>query len=298
MRALFAFIRLARLPFLLGGFAAFALGAAVARFDGHPLDAGTYLFGQLIVTSFHLMVHFENDYFDQATDALTTRTAWSGGSGVISGAELPQNVALVAGRACRLIGLTATIVAIVGGNTALGGVGIAIMCFAWFYSVPPVRLLARGLGELDAVFVVAVLVPLAGYTAFARGVGPHVLLAIVPGAFAMFAMMLSVEIPDARADGLTGKRNLVVRWGVAYAAIVARTFATFAVMALIAIAGGTFAPPAFAYLAILPPAIAAGGYAVPHLIAQVEWATIPFLGVAMFGLTTCAMVAITVCGWR
>jgi 1,4-dihydroxy-2-naphthoate octaprenyltransferase len=298
VRALGAFIRLARLPFLLGGFVAFALGAAVARFDGHPLDWGTYLFGQLIVTSFHLMVHFDNDYFDQESDSITTRTAWSGGSGVISGDELPQNVALFAGRGCQMIGLVATIEAIFVGNIALGIVGIAIMFFAWFYSVPPVRLLERGLGELDGVLVVSVLVPLAGYTAFAHGIGPHVLLAILPGACAMFAMMLSVEIPDAPADRITGKRNLVVRWGVAYAAIVARTFATFAVMTLILIAGGTFAPPVLAYLAIIPPALVAGAYATPHLVAHLEWATIPFLGVAIFGLTTAAMAVITVCGWR
>ncbi len=52
--------------------------------------------------------------------------------------------------------------------------------------------------------------------------------------FAMFAMMLSVEIPDAAADAATGKRNLVVRWGVESAAIAARTFASGAVLLLLA----------------------------------------------------------------
>ena len=297
MQRLRAFIALARLPFLFGGFAGFALGAAVARHDGFALDWRAYAWGQLLVTSFHLMVHFANDYFDQAGDALTTRTAWSGGSGVLAAGELPPWVALAAALACVAIGFAALGQVAVSGNLALLLTGVAIAGLAWFYSAPPLRLLARGLGELDAVAVVAVLVPLAGYATFAHAIDAHALLATVPGAFAMVAMMLSVEIPDAVADRQTGKRTLVVRWGVAYAAIAARTFASGAVCLLLLLGSMIFNPPAVAYLAIVPVAVVAGGYAVPHLIAQYAWATIPFLGVAIYALTTLAAIAI-VCGSR
>lgn len=292
MRRLRAFVRLARLPFLFGGFAGFALGAIVARYDGHAIDWRAYAWGQLLVTSFHLMVHFANDYFDQATDALTTRTAWSGGSGVLAAGDLPPRVALIAAFVCIACGLVATAHVLIAGNVVLALTGLAILALAWCYSAPPARLLARGLGELDTVAVVGVLVPCAGYAAIAGAVGAHVLIAVLPGAFAMFAMMLSVEIPDAVADAATQKRTLVVRWGVAYAAIVARTFATGAVCVLMLVASMTFAPPALAYLALIPPAIVAGAYAVPHLIAHLAFATIPFLGVALFAITTCAMIAI------
>jgi len=292
VRSVLAFIRLARLPFLFGGFAAFALGAIVARFDGHALDPRSYLLGQFLVTSFHLMVHFDNDYHDQASDALTTRTAWSGGSGVLVTNELSPRVALWASRVCIGVGLAFTANAFFGGNLALAAIGIAIFFLASSYSLPPIRLLARGLGELDAVAVVAVLVPLAGYATFARTIGPHALLATIPGAIAMFGMMLSVEIPDARADAATGKRNLVVRWGVAYAAIVARTFATFAPLAVLLVTSAAFAPPVYAYLAVIPIALVALAYTAPHLVAHLAFATIPFLGVALFGLTTCATLAI------
>jgi 1,4-dihydroxy-2-naphthoate octaprenyltransferase len=294
VRRLRAFITLARLPFLFGGFAGFALGAAVARHDGYALDWRAYVWGQILVTAFHLMVHFANDYFDQASDALTTRTAWSGGSGVLAANELPPWVALAAAFGCVAIGFAALARIAVGGNLALVLVGIAIAVLAWCYSAPPLRLLARGLGELDAVAVVAVLVPLAGYATFAHATGEHALLATIPGAFAMVAMMLSVEIPDAPADAQTGKRTLVVRWGVAYAAIAARTFASGAVCLLLLLGSAIFNPPAVAYLAIIPAALVAGGYAVPHLIAQYAWATIPFLGVAIYALTTLAALALVV----
>jgi 1,4-dihydroxy-2-naphthoate octaprenyltransferase len=293
VRRLRAFITLARLPFLFGGFAGFALGAAVARHDGYALDWRAYVWGQLLVTAFHLMVHFANDYFDQATDALTDRTAWSGGSGVLAAGALPPWVALAAAFGCVAIGFAAVARSAVAGNLALVLIGIAIAVLAWFYSAPP-RLLARGLGELDAVAVVAVLVPLAGYAAFAHTIGTRALLATVPGAFAMVAMMLSVEIPDAPADAQTGKRTLVVRWGVAYASIAARTFASGSVCLLILLGSTIFNPPAGAYLAIVPAALVAGGYAVPHLIAHYAWATIPFLGVAIYALTTLAALALVV----
>jgi 1,4-dihydroxy-2-naphthoate polyprenyltransferase len=286
-----AFIRLARPAFLIGGFAGFALGAAVARFDGYALDWRAYLWGQLIVTSFHLMVHFANDYFDRETDTLATCTPWSGGSGVLPSGALSPSVALVAARACAAIGLAATLRAALAGDLCLALVGVAIGGLAWAYSAPPLRLLARGLGELDTVAVVALLVPLAGYAAFAHVLGAHALLATVPGACAMFAMMLAVEIPDVAADTAAGKRNLVVRWGVASAAIAARTFASSAVL-LVLLVGMGFAAPTPAFIAVIPVAIVAAAFAAPQYVAHLSFATFPFLGVALYGLTTCAGVVI------
>ncbi|MGA2395774.1 MAG: prenyltransferase [Candidatus Lustribacter sp.] len=292
MRRAAAFVRLARPAFLLGGFAGFGLGAAVARFDGRALEWSAYLWGQLIVTAFQLMVHFANDYFDQETDALTTRTAWSGGSGVLPAGALAAPVALAAARACASIGAVAVLHAAFTGNLWLAFTGAAIGVLAWAYSAPPWRLLARGLGELDTVVVVALLVPLAGYATFARGFSAPALLATIPGLCAMFAMMLAVEMPDVRADAATGKRTLVVRWGIASAAIVARTFASSAVLLVLLIDGRVFAAPPVAYIALLPAAIVAAAFAAPQYVAHLEFATFPFLGVALYGLTACAGIVI------
>jgi 1,4-dihydroxy-2-naphthoate octaprenyltransferase len=292
VRQVRAFVRLARPAFLLGGFAGFGLGAAVARYDGFALDWPAYLWGQLIVTSFHLMVHFANDYFDREGDALATRTPWSGGSGVLPAGALPSWVALVAARACAAIGLLATLRAALNGDVAIAFTALAIAGLAWAYSAPPLRLLARGFGELDAVAVVALLVPLAGYAAFAHALGTHAVLATLPGIAAMFAMMLSVEIPDHAADTAAHKRNLVVRWGVAYAAIAARTFATSAVLLLLLVGNAGFGAPAPAFLAVVPVAAVAGAFAAPHLVAHLRFAGMPFLGVALYGLTACAGIVL------
>lgn len=294
MRRIVAFVRLARPPFLIGGFAGFALGAAVARFDGYTLDWRTYLWGQALVTSFHLMVHFANDYFDQETDALATRTAWSGGSGVLPAGDLPPWVALAAALVCGAAGLGLCVRAAVTGNGVLAALGVAIAGLSWIYSAPPARLLARGLGELDTVVVVALLVPLCGYASFAHALGAHALLAALPGACAMFAMMLCVEIPDVRADAATRKRNLVVRWGVPGADIAARTFASSAVPALLLVGSGVFGAPAWALLAVVPVALIAFAFAVPHYVAHLPFVSLPFLGVALYATTICALLAVVV----
>ena len=296
MRRLVALARLARPAFLAGGFTGFALGAAVARFDGAALNVRAYVLGQALVTAFHLMVHFANDYYDQETDAITTRTAWSGGSGVLPNGELTPGVALIAALVCAACGIAATIAEAVSGNVLVAALGIAVGALSWGYSAPPWRLLARGLGEVNTIVVVAVLVPLIGYAAFAHTLGPHALLATLPGACAMFAMMLTVEIPDVAADAATGKRNLVVRWGTRRAVATARALAAATVAALVLVGALAFAALPVVLLAACPVAAIAAAYlaverlhAIPHVSAEL-------LGVALYAVTTCAALAIVVAG--
>ena len=129
------------------------------------------------MTSFHLMVHYANDYFDRECDAARQRTAWSGGSGVlVAGGIHPRR--RTGRRADLRRGGHASRCArfALAGNAVVAWLGIAILVLAWCYSAPPVRLAARGLGELDTALVVAVLVPFAGYAAFAGGIGEPILL--------------------------------------------------------------------------------------------------------------------------
>jgi 1,4-dihydroxy-2-naphthoate octaprenyltransferase len=287
---------LARPKFLAGGFTGFALGAVVARFDGFAIEWSAYLLGQVMVTAYHLMVHFGNDYFDQETDAITVRTAWSGGSGVIPNGELPARVALIASLACGAIGIAATVAEAARGNPLVAALGVVICFLGWSYSAPPMRLLARGLGELDTIAVVAVLVPLTGYAAFAGALGPHAFAATLPGACAMFAMMLTVEIPDVAADAATGKRNLVVRWGAPRARVVARSLAAGTALLLILVGVLAFASLPVALLAAVPVALIAAAYAAVDRLRAIPLVSPELLGVGLYGLTTCAAIAIVLTG--
>ncbi|MDB4983719.1 MAG: UbiA prenyltransferase, partial [Myxococcales bacterium] len=119
---------------------------------------------------------------------------------------------------------------------ALGGLGVAarfatgpfpasaaphvvlMLALSWFYSAPPLRLCARGLGELTTAVVVTLLVPWLAFL-LQRGAVPSSLpLAVISPCIFQFAMLLAIEFPDAAGDAATGKRTLVVRWGGAWAA--------------------------------------------------------------------------------
>ncbi|HEU4612975.1 MAG TPA: prenyltransferase [Kofleriaceae bacterium] len=233
MNAVVAFIKLGRPLFLGGGFILFALGAGIAAAAGHPIDLTRYALGQAAVTAFQLMTHYANDYFDYDADlANATPTAWSGGSRVLPDGLLPRSVAL--GAAVVLAGtgiVMTTSLALVGSGSWTTPTLAVVLVLAWLYSAPPLRLCARGLGELDTALVVTVLVPWLGFYLQApdlRG-GAALALTIVPLALLQFAMLLAIEFPDAAGDAATGKRTLVVRLGAPaaarlYAAITAVAF--------------------------------------------------------------------------
>lgn len=285
-----AFLRLSRLKFLVGGFLGFGLGAAIASYEGAALTPGRYALGQALVTAFHLMTHYSNDYFDRASDARTTRTAFSGGSGALVDGSLPPVVALVAALVCLAVGLALTVAFALREEWTMTILGIAIAGLAWSYSSPPLRLLATGAGEATTALVVAVLVPLAGYATFMDRIDVLSVLSTLPLAAAMIAMMLCVEFPDVEADAATGKRNLVVRLGRAgsvrliYGAIVAVAVglavavffgapARLALVAIVVVGGG----------GALFSALATGRYTTPR-----ENAAIAFRGVVLYISTAIA----------
>ena len=86
---------------------------------------------------------------------------------------------------------------------------------AWGYSAPPLRLAARGLGELATALVVTLCVPLLGYYLQAGELDPRIFAACLLPCVLQFAMLLAIELPDAAGDAVAGKRTLVVRLGAA-----------------------------------------------------------------------------------
>jgi 1,4-dihydroxy-2-naphthoate octaprenyltransferase len=238
---LLAFVRLARLKFLVGGFSGGALGTAIAAYETHAIDWIAYALAQLTITGAHLMTQFANEYYDRESDAITTRTPYSGGSGVLVAGELAPSVALRAALACLAVSGCGIFALIATGRSFAAFLAIAIVALAWAYSAPPIRLLARGLGELDTVLVVAVLVPLCAYAAQSDALDVRAFASTLPGAVAMFVMMLCVELPDIAADGATGKRNLVIRLGRRGTGRLAKV--AFAVFFLALAAAGLSASP-------------------------------------------------------
>ena len=218
MRAIGAFIRLGRPKFLVGGFVFHGLGAALAVAAGAPFDANLFGWGQLVVTTAQLMTHYANDFFDLEADrANRTPTRWSGGSRVLPDGGLRPGIALAAALVLGFIAMGATLVLAMRGvdRPLLLPIAVVTMTLAWGYSAPPLRLAARGLGELATAFVVTLCVPLLGYYGQAGELAPRIFAACLLPCVLQFAMLLAIELPDAAGDAVAGKRTLVVRLGAA-----------------------------------------------------------------------------------
>jgi 1,4-dihydroxy-2-naphthoate octaprenyltransferase len=255
MRTVSAFIQLSRPHFLLGGLLLFAVGA----FSGGEVDGTRYVIAQIMVTAAQITAHYVNEYADVEVDRhVTNRTFFSGGSGVLTADIFDPLVARHA--AVVTSAITVSVAAIVATFSVPAAVlGLVTLVISWLYSMPPVRLLGTGLGEVATSLVVAAAVPLIG--SLAQG-GPQSaslcwsVAVLVP---IHLAMMLAFEIPDLETDAAAGKRVLAVRIGrprtIRLMALLAITAATIA-----AVAGLTGAIAASASWGIL-----VGG--VPSLIA-------------------------------
>jgi 1,4-dihydroxy-2-naphthoate octaprenyltransferase len=298
-RGIRAFIKLGRPKFLVGGFVFYGLGAALAVASGAPFDASLFGWGQLVVTATQLMTHYANDFFDLEADrANTTPTRWSGGSRVLPDGALPPGVALAAALVLGLIALAAVLVLSTRAQAAdrllLLPVAVVMTTLAWGYSAPPLRLAARGLGELTTAVVVTLCVPLLGYYLQAGEFHPRIFAVCLLPCVLQFAMLLAIELPDAAGDAIAGKRTLVVRLG---AATGARLYATLTIAgfgALPLLAQGVLparvamAPLILAPLAVWQAArVVRGGYADPA-----RWDSVAFWSVALLaGSASAALVA-------
>lgn len=222
MNAVVAFIKLGRPIFLGGGFVLYALGAAIAAAHGHAIDVTRYVLGQVAITAMQLMTHYANDYFDFDADvANATPTKWSGGSRVLPEGLLPKRVALIGALAFASLGIAMmTVLAARGSGSWTTPTLAVVLVLAWEYSAPPLRLCARGFGELDTAVVVTGLVPWLGFYLQAPSMAgaSQLAITIVPLALLQFAMLLAIEFPDAAGDAATGKRTLVVKLGAPAAA--------------------------------------------------------------------------------
>jgi 1,4-dihydroxy-2-naphthoate octaprenyltransferase len=159
-------------------------------------------------------VHYTNEYADHETDALTTQTLYSGGSGVLPSRLVPRSLAMKAAWASLFIGLSVQLFAVSNGAhpwlastlLLLGAVG------GWMCSLPPLRLGWRGWGEILNALLGSNLLPFYGFVTTSGSFDLKVLLACLPVTLIAFTNLLAVTWPDRSPDEIVGKMTLATRW--------------------------------------------------------------------------------------
>ncbi len=233
-----------RAPFLSASVVPVAVGAAVAWWQLRSLDWALLALTLLGVALLHLGANVTNDYWDflRGTDVINrSRTPFSGGSGLLTEGRLRPRAVLRAGLALLCAGaavglyLASTAGGLWWAVVLMGAVGVG---GGYFYTAPPLSLSARGVGELVIGAAFGVLAVTGTYLVQAHAVTTAALAASVPVSLWVVAVIWANQVPDAEADGRTGKRTLVVRLGAP------RSIAVLAV--LLGLAPGVVAAAALA----------------------------------------------------
>ena len=269
-------IQIGRFRFLIAGFLLFSMGSLAAVYAGAAFSLNRFLLGYLALGLGHLSVSYSNEYFDRDSDRFGTPSAIAGGSGVLvrrpdlAGTAHHLAIILIALSLCTglifvvLFQDSVSVLALVLFGNLLG----------WYYSAPPLRFVARGWGEMATALGIGAVVPGMGYLVIAGTLDPFFAVFSVPLFCYGCYFIMSVEIPDAEADRLAGKKTLIAvrgrRFGLQII-VISAVAATFWYLMLSTINGGILAITLFS---LIPLATGIRGYAagrknmVPNLLMQ------------------------------
>jgi len=209
-------LRLQFYPMTFLAYLAGALAAMLAMPSGWHWWA--FVLGYACIFLVEAATVFTNDLFDQDSDRQNKFFGpFSGGSRVLVEGKLgPVHLgigAIVTGLAGTACGLAAVWNAPGMGITNW----IVLVCLALFaigYTLPPLKLSHRGMGELDVCFTHSFGVILCGYLLQGRHWSdPLPWLLGLPLFCSIFPAILLSGIPDRAADQSAGKRTLVVMLG-------------------------------------------------------------------------------------
>ncbi len=220
------FATIVRLPFITASVLPVLLGLAVAGWTGVAFSWLAAVLVVLCVALLQLGSNTINDWFDwkSGTDAVNHDyvAPFSGGSRAIPMGLISETGMLRLALALFGIGLAAGMAVLIVGSPWLLAVGLSGAALAFFYSVGPVRLVARrGLGELAIFLAFGPLVTLAGYAAGGAPLAWAGALVGVPAGLWTTGILWVNCIPDCPGDQAAGKWNLVAtlgrrnaRWGL------------------------------------------------------------------------------------
>jgi 1,4-dihydroxy-2-naphthoate octaprenyltransferase len=214
-----AWLRAIRLQFYPMTWIAYAAGAYAAAQAGHGFNTIVFWLGYLWLFLLEVGTVLSNDYFDYESDKRNKYfSPFTGGSRVLLDKTLAPGdllrgvwVTLILSLAALL--LLATIIPADG--PATWGLILTMYVLALGYTVPPLKLSYRGLGELDVGITHSLMVILCGYHIQGGNIlDPVPWLLGLPLFLAIFPSIILAGVPDHDADKAVGKKTLAVRLGI------------------------------------------------------------------------------------
>ncbi|MFA5355985.1 MAG: prenyltransferase [Candidatus Omnitrophota bacterium] len=208
-------LRALRLPFIVAGVIPFVFGSLIERCN---FNLPAFIFGLFAVSCTHLSANLINDYSDaeSGVDAIDARFfGFFGGSKLIQEGVLSGRSYFAMAVLFGFIALFSVIsLAFLLNGAAVLAYFTAIILLSWAYSVKPLQLAYRGLGEI-VVFILFGPVPLMGGYYIQSGIFPDIrsFMLSLPFGFLTAAILLANEAPDVSEDRRAGKRTWAVLAG-------------------------------------------------------------------------------------
>lgn len=226
-------------------------------------------------------------------------------SGAMSSRTLLVTIGVLTALAAILGGFTM----VVRGEPMLGAFAIAGLILSWGYTDPPLRLKRRGLGELSALVVWGPLMGGGTYLAATGSLDAVALLATLPWALFVTAVLFGKHLDKIEADGSRGVKTFVVRIGERRArafttALISAGYLGIALFSIPAIGifpwfvaplagiGAYLALPALKIVAAPRPSTAPAGYPLWPLwhVGAAFLASRPAMGALLTGLVVGAIL--------
>jgi len=243
-----------RIPFLAATVVPILLGAAVAWAHRGTLGWGWLLLTLLAGLFLHAGTNVVNDYFDHRSgnDPVNREFVrpFSGGSRVIQMGLLSPLEVLIGGLLLFLLGAILGLFLAVERGWFILILGVFGILSGLFYVSRPFNWAGRGIGELMVGLNFGPLMALGSYYVQTQSFSWAPVVAAVPVALLIAAVLYINEFPDYEADKAVGKNTLVVRLGRRRAAL---GFAFLMALVYTALAAGVLSRslPWLALLALL-----------------------------------------------
>jgi len=235
----------------------------MALSTGARMNLSALLWGQIAVTATQLMTQYSNEYFDLAADRENPHPLrWTGGSRVLVKGAIRPEVALFTAIGLAAVTLFAGLwlVLVVGSGRYTLPLLLLALTLGWSYSAPPLKLNQRGLGEITGALLITGFTPLFSYYLQTGRFDLLPFLAVFPLCCWQFAVLLTLNFPDAEGDLAAGKHTLIYYLG--------QTRAVRLYLLVLALLYGSLP---FLVLFGLPPIVAVAVLAVLPFIAWQGW---------------------------
>jgi 1,4-dihydroxy-2-naphthoate polyprenyltransferase len=205
---------MARPLIMLSVIQVYVAGTLIAHARGYALDVAAFGWGLAALLLIAVSIHYTNEYADHETDALTRKTPFSGGSGVLPRGLVPPRVALHAAWVTLILGFFVALIAVAAGALPLSTLPVLIIgaVGGWMYSLPPLKLAWHGWGELDNALLGGTALMVYGFTVQAGHIDADIIAACMPFTGLAFLNLLATTWADRHADAQVGKYTLATRW--------------------------------------------------------------------------------------